>query len=342
MPTLDQCEQRKDINHLVHEFGDEKELYKVLKEKYILPFHKLELNGYPIQEASKGEREQAYLFPDQHERFVSTYRDVRCCLNCKKSFSITEYSTEPPENNCQFHWGKKPKKPITCNLLRRNHKKLVIYKSPYETQYFCCGQPYNSEGCTTRQYHVHQQITQNDLNCHFKSTEAVRPYDRTARRVYALDCEMIFTTLGSEVVKVVLLDRNGTVLIDTFVQPRGRVIDLNTRTSGITEEDLMDVDMTFDEMRAKLFEHIKQDTILIGQSLEFDFRALKMIHMNVVDTSMLFQLTEKDAKYSLKSLARDLLNLKIQRNGHNPVEDAMTTLRLVYQKIELDQRKEFY
>ncbi len=67
--------------------------------------------------------------------------------------------------------------------------------------------------------------------------------------------------------------------------------------------------------------HVQQDlmrlispaTILVGHSLDCDLKALKLIHMNVIDTAALFPHPKGvPFKLSLKSLALEYLQKEIQ------------------------------
>jgi len=52
------------------------------------------------------------------------------------------------------------------------------------------------------------------------------------------------------------------------------------------------------------------NTILIGHSLENDLHAMKIIHQNVIDTSILFA-RKNGSKMKLKTLAYQILNVII-------------------------------
>jgi hypothetical protein len=55
---------------------------------------------------------------------------------------------------------------------------------------------------------------------------------------------------------------------------------------------------------------INKDTILIGHSLENDLHAMKLIHENVIDTSVLFA-RKNGSKLKLKTLAFQLLDVLV-------------------------------
>lgn len=58
---------------------------------------------------------------------------------------------------------------------------------------------------------------------------------------------------------------------------------------------------------------ISKDTVVIGHSLDCDFRALKLVHDTVIDTSSLYPHPQGlPYKRSLKDLAKTYLHVRIQ------------------------------
>jgi len=47
--------------------------------------------------------------------------------------------------------------------------------------------------------------------------------------VYALDCEMCYTTQGLELTRVTIIDEDCKVIYETLVKPQNPIIDYNTR-----------------------------------------------------------------------------------------------------------------
>ena len=111
-----------------------------------------------------------------------------------------------------------------------------------------------------------------------------------------------------------------------------------TKYSGITEEMLEDVTTTLEDVQTDLRELLPPDSILVGQSLNFDLIALKMFHPYVIDTSVCFNITgNRRWKTGLSKLTEMFLNKTIQNhgsNGHHPVEDAGAAMALVNLKLE--------
>ncbi|KHJ76955.1 hypothetical protein OESDEN_23425 [Oesophagostomum dentatum] len=84
---------------------------------------------------------------------------------------------------------------------------------------------------------------------------------------------------------------------------------------------------------------INSETILIGHALENDLKALRIVHDNIIDTSVLFSRSSAEGrrfKRSLKSLAREKLDMEIQSEagGHDSGEDAWAAMRLVLRAVK--------
>lgn len=91
-----------------------------------------------------------------------------------------------------------------------------------------------------------------------------------------------------------------------------------------------------------LSQYVNENTILVGHSLEFDLRGLRLCHYNIIDTAILFsdQQTESlgsPRKPALRTLTADLLNRHIQdsQNGHCSTEDAKACLDLLSKRYEI-------
>lgn len=86
--------------------------------------------------------------------------------------------------------------------------------------------------------------------------------------------------------------------------------------SGISEESLKNVTRTIRDVQAVLLSMFHSKTILIGHSLDSDFKALKLVHDVVVDTSVLYpHKMGLPKKRALKTLCIENLKRIIQENG---------------------------
>ncbi|CBZ54665.1 hypothetical protein NCLIV_050920 [Neospora caninum Liverpool] len=153
---------------------------------------------------------------------------------------------------------------------------------------------------------------------------------------FGLDCEMVLTSLGTEVGRVSVVDTNGEKLLDVFVRPKARVIDYLTRFSGLEEHHLASAEHSLEDVRLQLRQVLPPDAVLVGHSLENDLHALKLVHLRCVDTSILYPHATLGLKNSLKRLVNVFLpDRKLRREaGHDSLEDARATLNLAKLKVQ--------
>lgn len=164
----------------------------------------------------------------------------------------------------------------------------------------------------------------------------------TRRKVLVLDCEMVGVCEGQkELAFLAVVDLlTGDVLINNFVHPTNTVRDWCTRSSGITSASMKAAVKDnlalpgWKAAREMLFEHMDRNTILVGHALHNDLKVLGVVHPTIIDTAILtadavYRPLERPFRrtWGLKTLANDLLGLKIQAgtHGHSALEDAMAT-----------------
>ncbi|RTG84158.1 RNA exonuclease 1 [Schistosoma bovis] len=93
--------------------------------------------------------------------------------------------------------------------------------------------------------------------------------------MYAVDCEMVLTSVGSELARVTMVDEKATVMFDRLVKPPNPVKDYLTKFSGITREMLALIDTTLADIQRELAETLPGDAILVGHSIGNDLEAMK-------------------------------------------------------------------
>lgn len=102
----------------------------------------------------------------------------------------------------------------------------------------------------------------------------------------AIDCEMVMTDLGLEVVKIGLYnEKNQSVY---YIKYKGtKVIDYISNITNITEEELTlnyeNKLITIDEL-TKIF----NNKVIIGHHVTEDLKYLSIYHKHIIDTSLLF------------------------------------------------------
>jgi DNA polymerase III epsilon subunit-like protein len=154
--------------------------------------------------------------------------------------------------------------------------------------------------------------------------------------LFAVDCEMVRTASDMmTLARVSIVDQRGRCVYDTYVKPSERVTDYRTKYSGITAKTLKRVTTSLEDVQEKLLNLLPKDAILVGQSLDSDFLALKFAHPHIIDTATIFIPSCGARKPPLSSLASGVLGKELKRgeSGHDSITDALTCLELVQAKI---------
>mmetsp|Transcript_14325 Transcript_14325/g.24354 ORF Transcript_14325/g.24354 Transcript_14325/m.24354 type:complete len:747 (-) Transcript_14325:1206-3446(-) len=177
-----------------------------------------------------------------------------------------------------------------------------------------------------------------------------RNKDASPRRpkIFAIDCEMVQTKANMELARVSVIEYvegNGNegdeekniLVLDELVKPRRDVLDYLTHYSGVTAKMLLDVKTRIESIQLLLLSLIHEEDVIIGHSAENDLRALRLVHNNIVDTSVVFR-GDNGRKYSLKHLSNVLLQRQIQNgcgsSGHCSREDAEASLVLALRRAK--------
>lgn len=278
----------------------------------LLNEQQLQENGFPRASDVKG---RAQFFTPKKAKPQNGRADDYYCARCNKVFNVEIYD-EPHADLCNYH----PKR----SGYRRGHA---------DNYYYCCQSIAGSTGCCYADYHVTDYIDYDNLVGYVQTMEKDESYVCTKKDIFALDCEMCYTVVGLELTRITVVNYDEKVVYDKFVRPQNRVIDYNTRYSGITEATLMTPDaLTLPEIQAVLLSMFHSRTILIGHSLESDLKTLKLIHSNVVDTSVLYpHKMGFPKKRALKTLCIEHLKKIIQEDdaGHDSAEDSLVCIQLV-------------
>lgn len=298
-------------------------LYELLK-KYVLTKDDLEKNGYPLM----GDNNLAYISKNAYYyRPLSKKRNSNkfICMNCKSEFEVDKYGVPTVTlSKCIYHSGK-----------------LKFERSKNEKFWMCCYKRQHESGCETSIYHMPDTLDDDELQ-DFVMTKKIKLNKNVEEpNFYALDCEMVNTTIGIEIVRVTVINHEGKEVYESKVKPFNPILDYKSKYSGITEESLKKCCKKLKDVQKDLLKIFDKDSILIGHSLESDLKALKIVHYNVVDTSIIYpHKYGPPYKWGLKYLSEQHLQRIIQsEDGHDSKEDALASLDLVWKKLKEDVKK---
>ncbi|KAM8746322.1 RNA exonuclease 1 homolog [Acanthopagrus schlegelii] len=295
-------------------------LYRKLRA-YLMTEEQLQEHGYPRSNPEAPGKAIIFNLP---EKKAVTDPFNKICCRCGAEYKINVNGSCVRKEECNFHWGR----------LRR-HK----VAGGWETNYSCCAAAVGAPGCSVSKQHV-QDGRKESLDGYVTTFSKALPPDGNGG-VFALDCEMCYTKQGLELTRVTVIDSELKVIYDTFVKPESKVVDYNTRFSGVTEEDLENATISLRDVQAVLLSMFSAESILIGHSLESDLLALKLIHSTVVDTAIVFpHRLGLPYKRALRNLMADHLKRIIQDNveGHDSSEDASACMELMVWKIKEDAK----
>lgn len=153
-------------------------------------------------------------------------------------------------------------------------------------------------------------------------------------RYVALDCEMVgIGTDGktSVLARVSIVDWDGEVLLDTYVQVESKVVDFRTQFSGIKPKHIKDA-MKPEIVRQRVADLVK-DKVLVGHALHNDLHALLLTHPKgmIRDTAKYRPFQRYHGKWrprKLRDLVKEHLGKTIQEGSHDSVTDAASTMEL--------------
>lgn len=158
--------------------------------------------------------------------------------------------------------------------------------------------------------------------------------------MFGLDCEMCRTVKAeNELARVSIVDENYKSVYETLVRPTNKIVDYLTPWSGITKEMMENVVKTLEEVQEDVKNLLPPDAILVGQSLNCDLMAMKLMHPYVIDTSVIFNITgQPNKKSKLQLLTKTFLDEEIQtdKTGHSSIEDSTASLKLTKLKLSKD------
>ncbi|XP_076271986.1 uncharacterized protein LOC143203634 isoform X1 [Rhynchophorus ferrugineus] len=285
-------------------------------KKWLMTEEELDLHGYPRESSQKG---RAVILKNKKEVSGSVDDNFRKCSRCSKSYQVDDDGWALFEEECLYH-------PLKKRTIRG------------EQIYLCCKST-DETGCATSETHVFDGLDKHLLEGYQTTMPPEQDDDPRSTTVYALDCEMCYTTKGLELTRVTIIDTECKTVYESLVKPLNPIIDYNTRFSGITKEQMDRTSTSILQIQANILHLCNSETILVGHSLESDLKALKIIHGTVIDTSVLFpHKMGLPQKRALRALASEYLKKIIQNDvsGHDSAEDAIACMELIRWKLKED------
>lgn len=312
------------LSHSVPEFTYGWTIYKCFAE-YLMKEEEFISHGFPIEIDSKSG--MGYIEKSARRYDVKQPDDpnLRICANCSNNYYVDDKGFPVKEYDCFYHWGR----------LARTRVRGGITEF-----YRCCNGEIGSEACTNGRYHVCNSYDEDCLEGFITSRTSDEDPEKAG--IYAMDCEMCYTTKGLDLTRCTVVDLNGKMVYDEVIVPEHPILDYNTRFSGITEDMILKSKKKLRHVQRDLMKIINEKSILVGHSLENDFKALRLFHRTVVDTSIVFpHHMGLPYKRALKLIAKDILKINIQENesGHDSYEDANTCMQIMMAKIKEDAKK---
>lgn len=187
-------------NHLISGLN----LYKNIK-KWVLTKKELEENGFPLPGAPvRG----TALFKDS-KTYETLPNGTKRCSRCKDIYSVDDHGFSVRNDECVYH-------PLGRFTFRG------------ETKYICCKATVPADGCCTAETHVFDTGDPASIRGFVTTLESSQGNNKN-HAVYALDCEMLYTTQGLELARVTVVDSTSKTVYESLVKPFGQIIDYNTR-----------------------------------------------------------------------------------------------------------------
>lgn len=251
--------------------------------------------------------------------------ELVACDRCTTVFTPKTRTQYP----CVSHWGKLNGSPVHS-----------LQTDPSERTWTCCQAHVGRRGCCHHPCHVRKISHPGELM-------AIRPFieldpfvEGQHLSVVSLDCEMAYTLNGMELVRLTVLDNSDHLVFDVLVRTEAEITDYNTRFSGITKEMLERLPtVSFEEAIELLKLYVSRTTIIMGHGLENDLIALRLIHLKVIDTALMYPHPRgRPYRLGLKDLVKRETGLDVQTagaDGHSSTEDAAAASLLIRKKARI-------
>jgi len=185
-------------------------------------------------------------------------------------------------------------------------------------------------------------ICVNDLLCINLHLFIFQKQEKKDIEIIAINCDMVDTQQGNKLARVSIINSNYETIYDKFVKSTAKVTNYHTWLSGIRPEDIEHGE-EFSKVKIEVTQILK-NKLLIGHSLERDFRVLKILHPKhmIRDTSTYPEFVQliNGQTPSLKRLAFYYLEITIEDGKHRFVQNAKAALQL-YMMVRNDWESQF-
>lgn len=301
----------------------ESELYAIIS-RYVMPSELLDVYDYPKRDPHAPElRRVPVKFGGSRRNLREMFASVYECYRCKTRYQVESTGFPvPAAGACTYHPNK---------YMERGSK------------WGCCGGERESVGCATNPYHVQDGCLELQNYLGYEETQNKPERDPHNHGIFAVDCEMCYTTYGLELARVTVVNHKGEAVYERLIKPTNPILDYNTRFTGITKSDMDKVTTKLKDVQEDLLSMFSSKSILIGHGLDHDLQCLKLFHEHVIDTAQLFPHRKGfPFKIGLKALAQERLRMTIQdKASHDSKEDAVAALKLVLFRARKDSPSKF-
>ncbi|KAH9124908.1 hypothetical protein AeMF1_004406 [Aphanomyces euteiches] len=155
---------------------------------------------------------------------------------------------------------------------------------------------------------------------------------------FSVDVECVATGTGyadRDVARIAVVDENETTIFDSYVKPEKPIVSYLTQLTGITAE-MLETAQALPTVIEELKKVLPLDSVLVGQSVDkdvhwlglkagLDFREI----FNVADLFRVPTSASYQYRYfSLRHVAKYLLEASIQERDHDPVVDAVFAMKI--------------
>ncbi|KAK6582944.1 hypothetical protein PZA11_004020 [Diplocarpon coronariae] len=267
-------------------------------------------------------------------------------LNSQKELEANRILVRPynPED-----WAQAPRKCTRCQdegaeavvrdescIFHSSKRNKYNIKKPYR----CCATTESREGCLLASKHDFQLPSRFAKYGDFRESPLSGGLPKA--RAVVLDCEMagvVGNATGDPILLCAIDYVTGAEILNRYIVPTQRITQMRSDLHGVTRATLDEAESRgialsgWEGARAELWNHIDEDTILIGHALENDLNALRMIHRRIVDSGILVRSAiGSGVQFSLQALCSQLPRVEIRKNRggvHDCLEDVLATREVV-------------